>query len=549
MCNNRECARYFKNEPAYRRCFLELRKKWKSYGKSAGQITLRDTSEEERRAIGGIVGKRFDEKEIRFSAAEFEQGLQRTRFAPVDLKQVLEAYFGETLSTNKGEKQEQQKKKREFLEGLCEAFSEPAGSGAGVCGSVVSRWIREMSSEKRYGYQLLMREFEKDPAQAERLARNVGNAVRKLGPAASGAEVQAGTEEEWPLAVFAAEISGNPHYFDRGTAAGQLLIHALSYGKQEKLPESAHQWRELLVSVGIVPDNVSSMLHAYGLRLRMKDGWHPAFDAFCARKEPYVITMENIREVTGVQAVGNCVYVVENEMVFSSLLSRAKEQNLTLLCTSGQLRAAALELIRRILAAGTVLYYSGDIDPDGMGIADRLWQKFGDGIRIWRMAPEDYEKSLSEESIGDLGMAKLEHLKNPLLQETARHVKKQKRAAYQENILEDLLEDIKGAAGNAEVNVMGLLDDYMKMNFRMEIVEDIDEGGFVVSYPDLPGCITCGETIESAFTNAMDAKKAWLEAAIEEGIEIHEPDSLEEYSGQFKLRIPRSLHRGRPQNP
>lgn len=96
---------------------------------------------------------------------------------------------------------------------------------------------------------------------------------------------------------------------------------------------------------------------------------------------------------------------------------------------------------------------------------------------------------------------------------------------------------------------MGLLDDYMKMNFRMEIVEDIDEGGFVVSYPDLPGCITCGETIESAFTNAMDAKKAWLEAAIEEDIEIHEPDSLEEYSGQFKLRIPRSLHRGRPQNP
>lgn len=29
----------------------------------------------------------------------------------------------------------------------------------------------------------------------------------------------------------------------------------------------------------------------------------------------------------------------------------------------------------------------------------------------------------------------------------------------------------------------------------------------------------------------------------EEGIEIPEPDSLEAYSGQFKLRIPRSLHR------
>ena len=81
------------------------------------------------------------------------------------------------------------------------------------------------------------------------------------------------------------------------------------------------------------------------------------------------------------------------------------------------------------------------------------------------------------------------------------------------------------------------------MSYRMEIVEDKDEGGFVVSYPDLPGCITCGETVECAVKNALDAKKAWLEAALEEGVEIYEPDSLEDYSGQFKLRIPKSLHR------
>jgi len=90
---------------------------------------------------------------------------------------------------------------------------------------------------------------------------------------------------------------------------------------------------------------------------------------------------------------------------------------------------------------------------------------------------------------------------------------------------------------------MKTLNDYMKLNYRMEIVEDKDEDGFVVSYPELPGCITCGETIESAVANALEAKKAWLEAAIDEKIEIHEPDSLENYSGQFKLRMPRSLHR------
>lgn len=91
--------------------------------------------------------------------------------------------------------------------------------------------------------------------------------------------------------------------------------------------------------------------------------------------------------------------------------------------------------------------------------------------------------------------------------------------------------------------MMKTLNDYMEMSYRMEIVEDKDEGGFVVSFPDLPGCITCGETVEAAVTNALDAKKVWIETALEEGIRIQEPDSLEDYSGQFKLRIPRSLHR------
>jgi len=57
---------------------------------------------------------------------------------------------------------------------------------------------------------------------------------------------------------------------------------------------------------------------------------------------------------------------------------------------------------------------------------------------------------------------------------------------------------------------MKTLTEYMAMSYRMEIVEDKDEGGFVVSYPDLPGCITCGETVENAVANALDAKKHGL---------------------------------------
>lgn len=37
------------------------------------------------------------------------------------------------------------------------------------------------------------------------------------------------------------------------------------------------------------------------------------------------------------------------------------------------------------------------------------------------------------------------------------------------------------------------MNDYMKMSYRMEIVEDKEESGYVVPYPDLPGCIACGK--------------------------------------------------------
>lgn len=90
---------------------------------------------------------------------------------------------------------------------------------------------------------------------------------------------------------------------------------------------------------------------------------------------------------------------------------------------------------------------------------------------------------------------------------------------------------------------MKTLNEYMKLHYSMEIVEDEDEGGYVLSFPDLPGCLTIGETIKEAIDNSEDAKRQWFKVAIEEGIEIAEPKSNDDYSGQFKLRIPKSLHR------
>lgn len=69
-----------------------------------------------------------------------------------------------------------------------------------------------------------------------------------------------------------------------------------------------------------------------------------------------------------------------------------------------------------------------------------------------------------------------------------------------------------------------------------------DGGGYLAEFADLPGCIGVGETVEEALQEAEDALNAWLEAAKELNKPIPRPSVASEYSGQWRMRLPKSLH-------
>ncbi|MHB9074228.1 MAG: type II toxin-antitoxin system HicB family antitoxin [Desulfobaccales bacterium] len=76
-------------------------------------------------------------------------------------------------------------------------------------------------------------------------------------------------------------------------------------------------------------------------------------------------------------------------------------------------------------------------------------------------------------------------------------------------------------------------------------VEELEEDGrkyISMSIPDLPGCGAEGETIEEARKNLEDAKMAWIETALDDGLSIPEPFIDTDFSGKFLLRIPPKLH-------
>jgi predicted RNase H-like HicB family nuclease len=65
----------------------------------------------------------------------------------------------------------------------------------------------------------------------------------------------------------------------------------------------------------------------------------------------------------------------------------------------------------------------------------------------------------------------------------------------------------------------------MKLEYpvRIERLAESDGGGYLATVPDLPGCMSDGETPEEALRNVQEAIVSWIEAAKEWKQDIPKP--------------------------
>ncbi len=89
-------------------------------------------------------------------------------------------------------------------------------------------------------------------------------------------------------------------------------------------------------------------------------------------------------------------------------------------------------------------------------------------------------------------------------------------------------------------------EEYLAEPYGRLLVPDRETGTFTAMIPELPGCISQGATPGEAYERLERAAVSWLEAAIDLGQRIPDPNTeqgVKEYSGRFALRLPKSLHR------
>ena len=80
------------------------------------------------------------------------------------------------------------------------------------------------------------------------------------------------------------------------------------------------------------------------------------------------------------------------------------------------------------------------------------------------------------------------------------------------------------------------LDHYQ---FTVRPLSKDEGGGYLVEYPDIPGCMSDGETIEEAITNGREALRDCIEVFRESGRKVPKPNIV---AAQWRQRLPRTLY-------
>jgi antitoxin HicB len=76
--------------------------------------------------------------------------------------------------------------------------------------------------------------------------------------------------------------------------------------------------------------------------------------------------------------------------------------------------------------------------------------------------------------------------------------------------------------------------------FEIRPLSDVEGGGYLVEFPDFPGCVSDGETPEEAIREGKDALLSYMNTLEELGRPI--PPVGDIYGGQWRQRVPKSLH-------
>lgn len=405
MNKEQELANYL-NKESFQRFVNAWIDKYKKLGYLGGSIKLENLSLSEKQDLGGLLGLDLTKGIFSMSYSKLEKLLNYTYFENVDFLKVLELLNGNKIITKKESKDSFDQQFELFKNNfLCLYHNTPANV-----------WLEDYFQNDNY----VKRYYKENKNNYKQVLNHVCYALNKL---------PIYQNEYQLLAVFAQQITKDPHYFDEDLSK-ELLIKGIC----KILEVGSSSANQILYEAGILKDDLSNYCYICHIKPKMiRD-----YDYFYEKYEPVNLNLYNLNSI-GRQFVESKIIIIENPSVFRELMIEIKEKkfDIGLICSNGQINQCTYQLIDSLIESHCMLYYCGDFDPEGLLIADKLKQKYKDHIYLWQYSTSHFEKAkIHQLVISQRRQTILKNIQNSLLREIALNIQTTSSFAYQEGMID-----------------------------------------------------------------------------------------------------------------
>lgn len=405
--------------------FMQLwKKQYEKYGTCKGSIDL-VLDDSNRECISGLMGKDYYGVDcVHITFRQLQKAILNTKYENCDFNEVLKMYFNQGVFTNKHRQEQEQIR----VQNIFKQFFKQEGKS--------QQWIYNTYTNRDSVYIRIVQASKENEQKCINTVCVVMKALNHL---------PMWENKKENISIFASYHTKNPHAFDKNTFAYYLMMHGIVYFLKVGFPKTNLEQNEILYRAGLYQDGISNYcsvarLQAFNENNQPHLGWTGFYDSY----EALNVNMDNLLHIHFITCCDR-VYIVENPSVFQALLKKIKKEKIEkigLVCTNGQLNYSAYLLLDILVNSNVEIYYSGDMDPEGLLIADKIKQRYP-SIKLWCYDVRQYEISKSKEQATDQRMHMLDALKDEVLIRIGKCISENKnRVGYQENMIEEYHETL-----------------------------------------------------------------------------------------------------------
>ena len=428
---SKQLAEYFKSNSGYTKLLKGIKNKYIHLGEIKGNVVINNPNELEKQALSGLMKKDYSKnKTISINLKMMAKRLEDTKFQGVDLKETIYEYFGEEINTKKESNEIYEKEIKEFFQIILNENID----------TKIYKYLQEIITSKNETYNKLKKYYNKDKYELKKTLLNACQGINNL------------PKEKIRIPVFASDITGNPHGFDRNTICGKIFIMMLCYIENIKIPKNTEELLEVYYNHNLLIDDVSNMVLCKNIKGYKEDGImyeqnytryikHEGLEWFAKYNEPIYLNLCNLSNIAFLEENHKYdeVVVMENPAVFMEVAEKTKNKDFPIVCTYGQVKLSGLILLDMLVKQKYKIYYSGDIDPEGIQIADKLKSRYNDNLYFFGFDTNTYKDNLSNVKISESRLKKLEKIKSKDLKAICKELNLIKQASYEEKNIEAII--------------------------------------------------------------------------------------------------------------